>query len=399
MTAISQQPAPGSLTLWGWLCLLAKVGRIVAGLIFKVARYPFLAKESKTKRSFHHYIAYEGMIDFQSSLSSIEKHAVLPSTAWQCTSFAHGNNVPYERLTLQDGTLAFLLNGSSSSTKHSVGLNPFTRGSKKAAALAEEMIVAKQKTNKVIVYFHGGGYVAPILPQHIRLIYSFEDKPCYKEGVAVYILAYGLVTEHTNQYPTQLRQAISLLDHIINTENISPSNITLMGNSAGANLLLAVLLHLSHPNPDVPPLNMKDDEKFAAAVAISPWCKMDTSAKSMTTNANRDVLAASALEYWGGNFLGGRLLDPWNSPLEAPAEWWTDLKVGEILMLYGEDEIMKDDTEILCKRVQSVHPQTTVYGLQGESHEQMAMTKLLLLPWISDSEKIYTAWMKERFFS
>lgn len=28
MTATSQQSAPGSLTLWGWLCLLAKVGRI-----------------------------------------------------------------------------------------------------------------------------------------------------------------------------------------------------------------------------------------------------------------------------------------------------------------------------------------------------------------------------------
>lgn len=341
----------------------------MAGLLFKAVKYPFLSKESKTKRSFRHYIAYEGMIDFQSGLSAIEKHSVLPSTAWQCRSFAHGHNLPYERLTLQDGTLAILLNGSASSTKHAIRLNPFTRGSKKAAALAEEMIVAKQKANKVIVYFHGGGYVAPILPQHLHLIYSFDDKPRYKDGVVVYVLAYGmlihftyrsrlltfrigLVDEHANHYPTQLRQAISLLDHIINTENIPPSNITLMGNSAGANLLLSVLLHLSHPNPDVSLLNLKDDEKLAAAVAISPWCNMDTSAQSMTTNANKDVLAASALEYWGGNFLGGHPLDPWNSPLQAPAEWWADLKVGELLMIYGEDEIMKDDTEVLCKRVQ-----------------------------------------------
>jgi hypothetical protein len=164
----------------------------VAGLIFKAAKYPFLSKESNTKRSFHHYIAYEGMIDFQSGLTSIEKHAVLPPTAWQCRNFAHGNNLPYEKLTLQDGTLAFLLNGSSSSTKHAVGLNPFTRKSKKAAALAEEMIIAKQKANEVIVYFHGGGYVAPILPQHIHLIYGFQNKPRYKDGVVVYILAYGM---------------------------------------------------------------------------------------------------------------------------------------------------------------------------------------------------------------
>lgn len=132
------------------------------------------------------------MIDFQSGLSAVEKHAVLPSTSWQCANFAHGNNVPYERLTLQDGTLAFLLNGSASSTRHALGLNPFTRGSKKAAALTEEMILAKQKANKAIVYFHGGGYVAPILPQHLHLIYSFEDKPRYKDGVVVYVLAYSM---------------------------------------------------------------------------------------------------------------------------------------------------------------------------------------------------------------
>lgn len=172
----------------------------MSGLIFKAAKYPFLAKESKTKRSFHHYIAYEGMIDFQSGLSSVEQHAVLPSTAKQCMSFALEKNLPYEKITLQDGTLAILLNGSSSSQKHALGLNPFTRSNKKAAALAEEMIVAKQKANKAIVYFHGGGYVAPILPQMIRLVYNFENKPRYKDGVVVYILAYGMLTHSARLY-------------------------------------------------------------------------------------------------------------------------------------------------------------------------------------------------------
>ncbi|EED21274.1 conserved hypothetical protein [Talaromyces stipitatus ATCC 10500] len=397
MTATSNSRASESFTLWGWLCLLAKVARIVAGLIFKSVKYP-LSRKSTSKRSFHHYITYEGMIDFQSSLTATEKQAVLPATATQCINFAHQYNLPYEPLTLSDGTVAFMLNGSSSPKHFPVGVNPFGRKAKKAAVLAAEMNIAKQKLNKVIVYFHGGGYVAPILPQHIHLIYGFEDKPRYKEGVVVYVLAYSLTSEHANQYPTQLRQAISLLDHIINTESIPPSCLTLMGNSAGGNLLLGVLLHLSHRNSNVPPLSLKDGEQFAAAVAISPWCTMDTSAKSTETNASKDVLAVSALAYWGGNFLGGHALDAWNSPLVAPAEWWADLKVDELLILYGEDEIMRDDTEALCKRIKSANPsRTTVYNLQGEGHEQIAMTKLLKLPWICESEKIYTAWMKERF--
>ena len=144
--------------------------------------------------------AYEGMIDFQSGLSSVEKHTVLPSTAWQCSHFAHANNLPYEQLKLKDGTLAFMFNGSSSSTRHALGFNPFTWGSKKAAALAEEMIVAKQKINKVIVYFHGGGYVAPILPQNIHQVFNFEDKPCYREGVVAYVLAYGMSISVLNNF-------------------------------------------------------------------------------------------------------------------------------------------------------------------------------------------------------
>lgn len=317
------------------------------------------------------------MIDFQAGLSSAEKQAILPSTSFICRHFAHQHNLPYAEVQLPDGTLACLLNGSSSSKKFGSRFNPF--GWKKSrTALNEEMQIAKQKATKVIVYFHGGGYAVSMLPQHLHEVYGFEDKPCWKEGVIVYVLSYstfvlffvsfpitsnilnksepltypiGLASEHANHYPTQLRQAISLLDHILNTENISPSCITLMGNSAGSNLLLGVLLHLSHPNPDLPAIKLKDNERLAAAVAISPWCTMDVSAASMTENADKDVLAPSAIAYWGQNFLGSCVADPWNSPLIAPSDWWADHKANELLLFYGEDEILRDDTAILCDKI------------------------------------------------
>lgn len=162
----------------------------------------------------------------------------------------------------------------------------------------------------------------------------------------------GLASDHANPYPTQLGQAITLLDHILNTEKLPLASITLIGNSAGSHLLLGVLLHLSHPNPAIPSLKLKDNEKLAAAVIISPWCTMDVSAASMQLNANKDVLAPSAMAYWGRNFLGGQAPDPWNTPLIAPAEWWGDVKVNEILILYGEDEILRDDTAMLCEKIE-----------------------------------------------
>jgi acetyl esterase/lipase len=142
-----------------------------------------------------------------------------------------------------------------------------------------------------------------------------------------------------------------LLDHVLNTENFPSSSITLIGNSAGSNLLLGLLLHLSHPNPDLPPLNLKNDEQLAAAAVISPWCTMDVSAAAMKINADKDILAPSSIAYWGRNFLGGRAPDPWNTPLIAPAGWWGDVKVNEMLLLYGEDEILRDDTAMLCETI------------------------------------------------
>lgn len=71
----------------------------------------------------------------------------------------------------------------------------------------------------------------------------------------------------------------------------------------------------------------------------------------MQANQHRDILSTAALDYWAHNFLGDSPLDAWNATLTAPAEWWSDLPVHEILVVYGEDELLRDDISILCDRI------------------------------------------------
>lgn len=150
-----------------------------------------------------------------------------------------------------------------------------------------------------------------------------------------------LASEKNNHYPRQLRQAVSMLEHLTNRAKKKPSNISLFGNSAGCHLILGLLLHISHPNPLIYPLEI--DEPLRQVVLISPWVTFDVSAPSMEANKKKDILRASALAYWGKNLLGIAEKDPWNTPLSAPKKWWEDLMVGDILVLYGADEIMRDD--------------------------------------------------------
>lgn len=87
-------------------------------------------------------------------------------------------------------------------------------------------------------------------------------------------------------------------------------------------------------------------------VLISPWVTMDTSAESIQSNKSKDILSPAALGYWARNFLGGAALDYWNSPLMAPDEWWSNLPVDNVLVTYGDDELLRDDVSALCGKLE-----------------------------------------------
>ena len=207
------------------------------------------------------------------------------------------------------------------------------------------------------------------------------------------------------------------MDHLLHSENISPSAISLIGDSAGAHLLLSLLLHISHPNPLVSPLEVNGH--FSNAVLISPWVNMDTSAPSMQANKDKDSLTTEALVYWARNFMGSAASDYWNAPSTIPTEWWGDLPVDEILVLYGDNELLRDDTSVFCERLkvnrtltvptsgilkltlctQAHHPQTTALKLPGEIHGHIVLNRFLKINKSCESERIYVKWMNDHLRS
>ena len=207
------------------------------------------------------------------------------------------------------------------------------------------------------------------------------------------------------------------MDHLLHTENIPPSAITLIGDSAGAHLLLGLVLHISHSNPLVTPLHV--DGHFSNAVLISPWVDMHTSVPSMQANKDKDSLTVEALVYWARTFMGITAVDYWNAPLTVPTQWWSDLPVDEILVLYGDNELLKDDTSTFCERLkvhkshssqhqenlkltlcmQAHHPQTTAWKLPGEIHGHIVLNRFLKINKPCESERIYVKWMNDHLSS
>ncbi|KFY73143.1 hypothetical protein V499_06787 [Pseudogymnoascus sp. VKM F-103] len=344
-----------SATLWEWIVLLSKATAITFRLMLKAAKAG--RRDQKNGLTFHQYIAYQGMRDYQCGLDAVAIQNLLPSTSKTCEGFASRHRIANSTIRLPCGTTAQWL--------------------------------GPRNALKVVVLFHGGGYMSPALSEHVSLAFGMSDPS--RRDAAVVVLSYNLACESANRYPRQLQQAVALLGHLLHVEKVLPSSITLLGDSAGAHLLLSLVLHLSHPNPLVTPL--KFSGRLSGAVLVSPWVTMDTSAASMQLNKDKDVLSASSLEYWAQNFLGGADYDSWNTPTMAPEEWWGDLLVDDILVLYGHDELLRDDTLIFCERLRAGHAKTTVLDFPGEAHVHMLMNRFLRINKPCKSEETLVNWM------
>ncbi|KAI8932091.1 hypothetical protein NX059_010976 [Plenodomus lindquistii] len=226
--------------------------------------------------------------------------------------------------------------------------------------LGEHMLWIGSKTaTKVLVYFHGGGYVVPCSLGH--MLWLDDLRKSMGPGVSAVILAYDLAPERT--YPTQLRQATEFMRHLVQVEGRNPSDLILGGDSAGGNLVLSLLSHLAHPHPQVESLTLP--AKFRGALLISPWCALtNTHTPAYTINAERDMFDRRALSRWAGAFLGSQSPfagDFYSEPVLAAPEWWEPVAdlVDEVLIWAGDDEILKDGIEAFAAKF------TKGYGGRG----------------------------------
>ncbi|KAJ6145792.1 hypothetical protein N7470_009687 [Penicillium chermesinum] len=207
--------------------------------------------------------------------------------------------------------------------------------------------LGNKDAKNVVVYYHGGGFSMAPMPLHFEfwldllaaLNTSTNEHDIAATGALRYILASGR----------------------------SPSNVIVGGDSAGGNLALATLLHLSHPHPEIEPIDLS--EPLAGVFGFSPWISFRTDWPSFTENMYKDCVPVDVLKRWAEMYLEGREGDPWSEPLRAPAEWWRDAKTERVLIIAGSDEILLSPIRDIAEKIKSVFPNTTFIVGYDESHD------------------------------
>lgn len=183
---------------------------------------------------------------------------------------------------------------------------------------------------RVLLYLHGGGYVAG----SIRYAAGFAGVIAAKTGVRTLCIAYRLAPEHP--FPAALDDAMTAYQYLLG-QGYHGSDITLIGESAGGGLILSLCLLLKAQGIPLP----------ARLVAISPWTDLTLSGESMEENREVDIsLTKSELAAYAACYA------PEQAALSLVSPLWGDLTGLPPCAIYvGGDEILLDDSRRLCTRL------------------------------------------------
>lgn len=191
--------------------------------------------------------------------------------------------------------------------------------------------------NRVLLYLHGGGYLMGSPRTHRSLVWRIA-KQAKASGL---VLDYRLAPE--NPFPSALEDAVTsyawLLEH-----NVKPAKISVMGDSAGGGLALALLLKLPEQSLPLP----------GCAAVISPWTDMTCSSPSIVEKADEDPILNRDKLRVGARCYAGEidLKTPFLSPLYGNFD-----ELPPLLIQVGTEEMLLDDSRRFAEKAKKAgHP-------------------------------------------
>jgi len=209
--------------------------------------------------------------------------------------------------------------------------------------------------DRVILYFHGGGYVSGTCQAHRGIVAKFVRK----SGIPALLFEYRLAPE--DPYPAALDDALAAYGWLL-VRGIFPHNIVFAGDSAGAGLALGTLLALRDKNVPLP----------AGAAVMSPVTDQTCSGQSCTKKLRLCLSPVGLGAACARNYAGGTdLRTPYISPL------FGDLRGLPPLLIYtGGNETLRDDSVRFAAKAEAAGVNTRLVVGQGLFHCYPAMAPL-----------------------
>jgi acetyl esterase/lipase len=176
---------------------------------------------------------------------------------------------------------------------------------------------------RLVLYFHGGAYVAGNSRSHRPL----GGQIAHTVRAACVLPDYRLGPE--NRFPAAVEDALAVYRAVIAERD--PAQVIVAGDSAGGGLTLALALAVKQEGLPQP----------AGYYVISPWADLTQSSGTYVSKAETDpIIAKAAVDGSAADYLGGA--DP-RQPLASPVFGdFSDL--APMLILVGSEETLLGDS-------------------------------------------------------
>ena len=201
---------------------------------------------------------------------------------------------------------------------------------------------------RIILYFHGGGFVAGSPESHRPVIGRLVEA----SGVGAFSVKYRLAPE--SFFPAAVRDGIDAYRALL-ARGVSGSSVILAGDEAGGGLAFAVALAIRNAGLEMP----------GGLVALSPWADLSLSGLSILNNRKSDTV----LE-WETLFLSARYYLRKCNPCDAYASPAYASLAGfpPIMVHAGANEILRDDASKLGDRAADAAVPVSVEIYDGMGH-------------------------------
>lgn len=205
----------------------------------------------------------------------------------------------------------------------------------------------EQKSEKVILYLHGGSYVAETSSNH----WKFLEKLVKDTNATIILPDYPLTPKYT--YKDVFTMITPLYKEII--EEVSTDNLILMGDSAGGGMSLALLEKLSSEKVEMP----------YKTILISPWLDVRLEnpeidkIQKYDKDLNKETLKIAGIAYAGEDGMNSYLVNPIDGDLS---------KLKNVTIFTGTYDILNPDVHVLEEKAQKANVELKIKEYDGAGH-------------------------------
>jgi monoterpene epsilon-lactone hydrolase len=198
----------------------------------------------------------------------------------------------------------------------------------------------------LILYLHGGCYVLGSIDSHKALVSHFANET----GITILFIEYSLSPE--NPFPVAINEVLKVYNYLV--DELQVPNLSFMGDSAGAGLVMSVVSILN---------TEKNSNNLRQIIMISPWVDLRNNSNSVRSNKNIDpVLTKEGLDFFASLYTRKNKLSAIN-PIETLFGVFPPT-----LILVGSNEILLDDSRMILSKIAARQPLTKLTIYENQAH-------------------------------